>query len=54
MNQVILASHGNLSVGALDTVHMIVGEIPNVHALTLQREDKESISGKIVELIKNF
>lgn len=38
MNQVILASHGNLSVGALDTVHMIVGEIPNVHALTLQRE----------------
>lgn len=54
MNQVILASHGNLSVGALDTVHMIVGEIPNVHALTLQREDKESISGKIVELIKTF
>ena len=54
MNQVILASHGGLATGALDTVHMIVGEAPNVHAVTLERDDKESITAKVEALAKGF
>ena len=54
MNQVILASHGGLATGALDTVHMIVGEAPNVHAVTLERDDKEPITAKVEALVKGF
>ena len=54
MNQVILASHGGLATGALDTVHMIVGEAPNVHAVTLERDDKEPITAKVDALAKGF
>lgn len=54
MNQVILASHGGLATGALDTVHMIVGEAPNVHAVTLERDDKEPITAKVEALAKGF
>lgn len=54
MNQVILASHGGLATGALDTVRMIVGEAPNVHAVTLERDDKEPITAKVEALVKGF
>jgi len=43
MNQIILASHGGLSKGALDTARMIVGEIPHVHAISLERDDTEPL-----------
>jgi mannose/fructose/N-acetylgalactosamine-specific phosphotransferase system component IIB/mannose/fructose-specific phosphotransferase system component IIA len=54
MNQVILASHGGLATGALDTVHMIVGDAPNVHAVSLLRDDKEPITSKVERLISGF
>ena len=54
MNQVILASHGGLATGALDTVHMIVGDAPNVHAVSLLRDDKEPITSKVERLASGF
>ena len=54
MNQVILASHGELALGALDTIRMIVGEVPNVHAVILRRDDTEPITGKVEALIDGF
>ena len=54
MNQVILASHGELALGALDTIRMIVGEVPNAHAVILRRDDTEPITGKVEALIDGF
>ena len=47
MKQIILASHGNLAEGAVDTVRMIVGDVSNIHAVTLQRDDTDSIKSKL-------
>ena len=47
MNQVILASHGELALGALDTIRMIV-------AVILRRDDTEPITGKVEALIDGF
>ena len=49
MKQIILASHGNLAEGAVDTVRMIVGDVSNIHAVTLQRDDTDSIKSKLNE-----
>ena len=54
MNQVILASHGELALGALDTIRMIAGEVPNVNAVILRRDDTEPITGKVEALIDGF
>lgn len=54
MNQIILASHGELALGALDTVHMIVGEAPNVHAVTLGRDDMQPITAEVERLMASF
>ena len=54
MKQIILASHGNLAEGAVDTVRMIVGDVSNIHAVTLQRDDTDSIKSKLNDLIATF
>lgn len=54
MNQIILASHGGLSKGALDTVRMIVGEIPNVHAISLERDDTEPLNTEAEAIMSAF
>ena len=54
MNQIILASHGGLAEGALDTVRMVVGEVSNAHAVTLERDDREPITAKVKRLIATF
>ena len=54
MNQVILASHGQLSAGAKDSVGMIVGNLPNVHSIVLLRDDKRSVAKEAEDLIANF
>ncbi len=41
MNQLILASHGGLAEGARDTLAMVLGDVSNVHTVTLARDDKE-------------
>ena len=54
MKQIILASHGNLAEGAVDTVRMIVGDVSNIHVVTLQRDDTDSIKSKLNDLIATF
>ena len=54
MNQLILASHGGLATGARDTLVMVLGDVSNVHAVTLARDDKEPISNEVKRLIESF
>ena len=44
MNQIILASHGGLAAGAKDTLEMVLGDVSNVHVVSLARDDKEPIT----------
>ena len=41
MNQIVLASHGGLADGARDTLDMIIGDVSNVHTISLARDDKD-------------
>ncbi len=54
MNQLILASHGGLAAGAKDTLGMILGDVSNVHVVSLARDDKEPIANKVKALIASF
>lgn len=54
MNQIILASHGGLAAGAKDTLEMVLGDVSNVHVVSLARDDKEPISNKVEALIATF
>lgn len=47
MNHIILASHGGLASGARDTLSMVLGDVPNVHVVSLARDDKESFADKV-------
>ena len=54
MNRIILASHGGLSAGMLDTARMIVGDLPNVYAVSTQRDETETIVEVTRKLIQGF
>lgn len=54
MNQLILASHGEFALGARDTLSMIIGNVDNIHVITLKRDDKESVTDKACALIASF
>lgn len=54
MNQIILASHGGLAEGARDTLSMVLGDVSNVHVVTLARDDKEPISKEVERLVASF
>ncbi len=54
MNRIILASHGGLSAGMLDTARMIVGDLPNVYAVSTQRDETETIVGATRKLLDSF
>lgn len=54
MNQIILASHGGLAAGAKDTLEMVLGDVSNVHVVSLARDDKEPITNKVDALIATF
>lgn len=54
MNQIILASHGGLAAGAKDTLEMVLGDVSNVHVVSLARDDKEPITNKVEALIATF
>lgn len=54
MNQIILASHGGLAAGARDTLSMVLGDVQNVHVVSLQRDDKDPITEKVEALIDSF
>lgn len=54
MNRIILASHGSLSAGMLDTVQMIMGDLPNVSAVATTRDETETIVQKTSRLLDSF
>ena len=54
MNQIILASHGGLAAGAKDTLEMVLGDVSNVHVVSLARDDKEPIANKVETMIATF
>ena len=54
MNQIILASHGGLAEGARDTLSMVLGDVSNVHVVTLARDDKEPVSKEVERLMESF
>lgn len=54
MNQIVLASHGGLADGARDTLDMIVGDVSNVHTISLARDDKDQIEDRTLALIDSF
>ncbi len=54
MNRIILASHGGLSAGMLDTVQMVVGELPNAYAVATTRDETENIVQKTSRLLDSF
>ncbi len=54
MNRIILASHGGLSEGMLDTARMIVGDLPNVYAVSTQRDETETIVEATRKLLYSF
>lgn len=54
MNQIILASHGGMSAGALDTAKMILGDLPNMYAVSTSRDETETVTEETIRLLKGF
>lgn len=54
MNRIILASHGSLSAGMLDTAQMIMGDLSNVYAVATTRDETETIIQKTSRLLDSF
>ena len=54
MNQIILASHGGLAAGVRDTLVMVLGDVPNVHVISLLRDDREPVTDKAASLVEAF
>ncbi len=54
MNQIILASHGGLAEGARDTLSMVLGDVPNVHVVSLARDDMEPVTREFERLLDSF
>lgn len=54
MRHVILASHGNLARGMVDTIGMIVGEVGNLSTFVLERDDMDPISNQVRRELDSF
>ncbi|MDO5408517.1 MAG: PTS fructose transporter subunit IIA [Eubacteriales bacterium] len=54
MNQIILASHGDLSAGMKDTVSMVFGDLPNLYVVATTRDEKESVGTVTRRLLDSF
>lgn len=54
MNRIILASHGGMSAGALDTAELILGEVPNLYAVSTTRDETETIIQEATRLLESF
>lgn len=54
MNQIILASHGDLSAGMKDTVSMVFGDLPNLYVVATTRDEKESVGTVTRRLLDGF
>lgn len=54
MNQIILASHGGMSNGLKNTLELILGDLPNVHAVATTRDETEPITASTRRLLDGF
>lgn len=54
MNQIILASHGGMSAGMISTLELILGQMPNVHAVATTRDETEPITAATRRLLDGF
>ncbi|WP_327796006.1 PTS fructose transporter subunit IIA [Tetragenococcus koreensis] len=54
MNQILLASHGELAKGMLQTVSMLIGELDNIHAFSSYRDDEAGLLYQMNEKINSF
>lgn len=54
MNQIILASHGGMSAGLKNTLELILGEPPNVHAVATTRDETEPVTASTRRLLDGF
>lgn len=54
MNQILLASHGDLAKGMLQTVSMLIGELDNIYAFSSYRDDENALLYRINEKIKTL
>lgn len=54
MNQIILASHGGMSAGLKNTLELILGELPHVHAVATTRDETEPITAATRRLLDGF
>lgn len=54
MNQILLASHGELAKGMLQTMSMLIGELDNIHAFSSYRDDEGGLLQRMNEKIKTF
>lgn len=54
MNQIILASHGGMSNGLKNTLELILGDLPNVHAVATTRDETEPITAATRRLLDGF
>ena len=54
MNQIILASHGGMSAGLKNTLELILGDLPNVHAVATTRDETEPITTGTRRLLDGF
>lgn len=52
MNQIILASHGNLAKGLYDTLSMIIGNVDYVYAFSSYRDEDEEIKVVVERVVK--
>ena len=54
MNRIILASHGGMSAGMLDTAKLILGEVPNMYAVSTTRDETETVIEEATRLLEGF
>lgn len=53
MNQIILASHGNMAKGIHDTLNMIIGNTESVQSFSSYRDENEKIIDAVERIVKD-
>lgn len=54
MNQIVLASHGDMAKGMKNTIEMIFGPQENLHWLSTTRDEQEGIDTRMRSLLTTF
>mgnify|MGYP003623482510 CR=1 FL=1 len=54
MLKIILASHGKMAAGAKDTAEMILGELPNLHAVSTTRDETKNVADSVRDLLRGW